>query len=1052
MSKNATRTSSKNVRAEVPRKVSKSPATSVPATTREPRERRSLARQPDSLEGEKIAKKTTTTTSKKPLRTGKSKEREPLSKRTTPSPGAGALRASTTSTRQATTNPPLQSKSKTQAVAKSKPNAVLDTYHSVTVASPPQKRRGLAKQDKESPTPPSKGYSPVAQAKKEHTFPTKKDAPATPSSKEDAPAAPARARTFTRTLDPEEVVVLKRESAKQRSEVEPPLLKQPVAFEVKFEEAKKPDPESDDYSDDFESYESDFETDASTPGEEESEAAEEPSASEAEVEEEEPEEDSEPTQNPITVIQRDKDQERKLDSGHYDMHMRRNPLSSQSTLNHYDSFDTNSMANSEQLDSGISTNGAEKPRSGEANVYYGGYSGFVSHPVISRRGEELMAKLRFDQLNYHLFEMKPLSYEGFMQSYGKLNACQLATQTQSPQMDGECQTLEVHSRSSWTQHPPHYGGQLVLSCSGDAEVDEPLGNQSLDAYEASLSRLEQLRRLEQTRSQQVQQKRLAKTTDLERLNTFLHKAARLMGRVLEGNKHPNQSNGPRNIPLQTGLLNALPVRRIFGSCGDGRLVVTVHECPPESNVYKEDFASLLMVWSLANPGQPLRLLSTWAEVSRVVISGEAQDIVVAGLRDGSVAMWDLRETHSYCSKLDGHLTHFAATQSVVPMLEQQQEVTAMDLGAVVDVRSFRSPFKGGVIAGGLQTAYKEVQYASLNDSGLLTMWTLVEGASSSNSNEFSSPWARVKLLQSATCDLRSYLERRLLKSKQSAYEKTKSLFQGNIYSDDLLRELNETQTLSTALQDQGLQGMRFTSIDTGSELIYVCTNRNFVLCCTRSLKTERFSRIAVNESRFLFPTSLCVLSNESYVAVGLSNGSVMILNCNQRQRQRQKTPHRPKTGLPPASDEPDPETGKSCAIQNIILNERRSFDQQVDPHTNSNPTYDPRPNTALEQIERPRRSYEMRVFDQQLLLSGSGLRQHLVQALILSSDGWRVSALTNGTVRTYDFYRDREVPSEQPTESRSKVTDIAAARSSGQEQVLLILDATGQVQAHTLDY
>nr|XP_016929665.1 uncharacterized protein LOC108009657 [Drosophila suzukii] len=1052
MSKNATRTSSKNVKTEVPRKVTKSPATSVPASTRETKERRSLARQPDSLEGEKIAKKTTSTSSKKPLSTGKSKEREPLSKRTTPSPGA--LRASTTTTRQATTNPPLQSKSKTQPVAKSKPNAVLDTYHSVTVASPPQKRKGQAKQEKESPTPTSKAYSPVAQAKKEHkstTSPSKRDAPAALPSKEDAPAAPARARTFTRTLDPEEVVVLKRESAKQRSEVEPPPVKQPVAFEVNFEETKKPDPESDHYSDDFESYESDFETDASTPGEEESEAAEEPSSSEAEVEEEEPEEDSEPTQNPITVIQKDKDQERKLDSGHYDLHLRRNPLSSQSTQNQYDSFDTNSMANSEQLDSGISTTGAEKPSSGEANVYYGGYSGFVSHPVISRRGEELMAKLRFDQLNYHLFEMKPLSYEGFMQSYGKLNACQLATQTQSPQMDGECQTLEVHSRSSWTQHPPHYGGQLVLSCSGDAEMDELLDNQPLDAYEASLLRLEQLHRLDQNRSQQVQQKRLAKTTDLDRLNTFLHKAARLMGRVLEGNKHPNQNSGPRNIPLQTGLLNALPVRRIFGSTGNGHLVVTVHECPQESNVYKEDFASLLMVWSLANPGQPLRLLSTWAEVSRVAISGEAQDIVVAGLRDGSVAMWDLRETHSYCSKLDGHLTHFAATQSVVPMLEQQQqEVNAMDLGAVVDVRSFRSQFKGGGIAGGLQTAYKEVQYASLNDSGLLTMWTLVEGASSSNSNEFSSPWARVKLLQSASCDLRSYLERRLLRSKQSAYEKTKSLFQGNIYSDDLLRELNETQTLTTALQDQGLQGMRFTSIDTGSDLIYVCTNRNFVLCCTRSLKTERFSRIAVNESRFLFPTSLCVLSNENYVAVGLSNGSVMILNCNQRQRQRQKNLQRPKTGLPPATDEPDPETGKSCAIQNIILNERRSFDQQVDP--NPNPTYDPRPNTALEQIERPRRSYEMRIFDQQLLLSGSGLRQHLVQALILSSDGWRLSALTNGTVRTYDFYRDREVSSEQPAESRSKVTDVAGARSSGHEQVLLILDATGKVQVHTLDY
>ncbi|EDW91964.1 uncharacterized protein LOC6531449 isoform X1 [Drosophila yakuba] len=1052
MSKNAGRTSSKNVKTEVPRKVTKSPATSGPATTRELKERRSLVKQPDSLEGEKIARKTTTaaqpsSTSKKPLTTGKNKERESLSKRTTPSPGA--LRATTRHTNTTTTtSPPLQSKTTKTAkpVSKSKPNAVLDTYHSVTVASPPQKRRGQAEQEKESPTPPPKAYSPVAQPKKEH----KSNSPG----KGDARAIPARARTYTRTLDPEEVVVLKRESAKQRSEVETKEsqpVKQPVAFEVKFDEAKKPDPESDHYSDDFESYESDFETDASTPEEEESNKSQESSSSEAEVEEEREEEDSEPTQNPITVIQRDKDQERKLDSGHYDMHLRRNRLGSLSMPNQYDSFDTNSMANSEQLDSGISTTGVEKPRSGEANVYYGGYSGFVSHPVISRRGEELMAKLRFDQLNYHLFEMKPLSYEGFMQSYGKLNASQVATQTQLPQMDGECQTLEVHTRSSWTQHPPHYGGQLVLSCSGDAEMDATSSNQPADEYEASISRLNQLHRLEQTRFQEQQQKRLAKSTDLERLSAFLHKAGRLMGMVLEGNKNRDHGHSPRSVPLQTGLLNALPVRRIFGSAGNGHLVVTVHECPPDSNVYKEDFASLLMVWSLANPGQPLRLLSTWAEVSRVALSGEAQDIVVAGLRDGSVAMWDLRETHSYCSKLDGHLTHFAATQSVVPMPEQlDKEVNAMDLGAVVDVRSFRSHFTTGGIAApsGLQRTYKEVQYASLNDSGLLTMWTLVEGASSSNSNEFSSPWARVKLLQSGSCDLRSYLERRLLKSHQSAYEKTKSLFQGNIYSDDVLRELNETQTLTTALQGQGLQGLRFTSIDTGSELIYVCTNRNFVLCCTRSLKTERFTRIAVNESRFLFPTSLCVLSNESYVAVGLSNGSVMILNCNQRQRQRQRNQQRPKTGLPPPTDEPDPETGKSCAIQNIILNERRSFDQQMDP----NPTYDTRPNTALELIERPRRSYEMRVFDQQLLLSGSGLRQHLVQALILSSDGWQLSALTNGTVRHYDFYRDRELPVEEPMDTRLKVTDIAGARSSGQEQVLLILDAAGKVQSRTLGH
>lgn len=317
------------------------------------------------------------------------------------------------------------------------------------------------------------------------------------------------------------------------------------------------------------------------------------------------------------------------------------------------------------------------------------------------------------------------------------------------------------------------------------------------------------------------------------------------------------------------------------------------------------------------------------------------------------------------------------------------------------------------------------------------------GCNAAGSNEYSSPWARVKLLQAASCDLRDYLERRLLKRNQSAYDKTKSLFQGNVYSDELLRELNETQTLANAFADQGLQGLRFSNIDAGSELIYVCTNRNFVLCCTRSLKTERFTRIALHESRFLFPTALCVLANEYFVAVGLSNGSVMILNCNQRQRQRLQ---RPVTAMPAARTniKPEPETGKSCAIQNIILNERRSFEEQE---------LERRPNTALQLLQQPRRAYEQRIFDQQLLLSGSALRKHLVQAIVQSSDGWKLFALSNGTVRAYDFHLDREIQVDPGLEvgPSSAVTDIATASISTSSQQLLSLDRDGQVQMHSID-
>ncbi|EDW72576.2 uncharacterized protein Dwil_GK20629 [Drosophila willistoni] len=985
MSKNRLKSNVNQAKNELPRKITKSPATSGTGTTTKDRDRKQmLVKQQDSLEGKKTTKPATTTTtataSKKPSpsplpSTSKIKERT----RTTPSPGVPLRARGGKSTPEVVKTKP-----------KAKTNVVMDNYHSVTVSSPPQKRRVQEKQ-------------------------TKEEKPKEPSPSPSPPPVP-RSRTLTRTLQPEEVMVLKR-SEPQVQESAPEIKQKPVAFEVNFASEKTKENESDNYSDDFESYESDFEASSGTPEDEE----EEEDDNEEEQEEEEEQDDSELTQNPITVIQRDREQERKLDSGHFDLNMRRQPLlSSQSTLH---SFDTNSMCNSEQLDSGISTTGLTSPNaSGQFKVYYGGYRDFASQPASTSRGRELMQKLRMDQLAFQHFEMKPLSYEAYMQSYGKLNTSQTASQTQSQHMENECQTVEVNKCHSWTQHPPHYGKQMVITCSGDGGDEETTPPDSpRDLYEKSLFHLEQLHQREHQRSQEQQRQRLSKPTDWERLSSFLMRSSQLMAKVLNdtGSK-TKPSRGSQS--LQTGLLNALRVRRIFGN--GGHMVVTVHECPPQSNVYSEDFANLLMVWSLNEPTKPLRLLSTWAEVCRVAFSQQAPDIIVAGLRDGSVAMWDLRETYSYCSKLDGHLNHFAATQSVVP---SAMESPSWDLGAVVDVRSFRGRLS------------KDIQYASLNDSGLLTVWSLVESdASSATSNEYSSPWARVKLLQSACCNLRSYLEQRILRNQQSSFDKTKSLFQGNIYIDNLLKELNETQTLSSG---EGLQGLRFTSIDAGSDLIYVCTNRNFVLCCTRSLKMERFSRISVNESRFLFPTSLCVLSNESFVAVGLSNGSVVILNCNQRHRPKTTTQlRRPPTSAINAAVDAD--IGKSCAIQNIILNEKRhSFDKEEEKE-------EMRPNTALELLQQPRRSYEMRIFDQQLLLSGNALREHLVQALVLSSDGWRLFALANGTVRVYDFYLDREVVDDQH-QMGSHVKDITAGRSSQNDQYLLSLNQEGLVQIHS---
>lgn len=316
---------------------------------------------------------------------------------------------------------------------------------------------------------------------------------------------------------------------------------------------------------------------------------------------------------------------------------------------------------------------------------------------------------------------------------------------------------------------------------------------------------------------------------------------------------------------------------------------------------------------------------------------------------------------------------------------------------------------------------------------------------------YSSPWARVKLIQSSIAQLKDYLETKPM-SSQSRFDKTKALFQRNIYSDEALKELHETN------DSVGQQGLRFTSIECGSETIYICTNRNFIMMCSKTLKPERFRRIALNESRLLFPTALKVLSNEHFLAVGLSNGAVMILNCNiNKQMKSNKSAEKCKTpGTPFPSqslrspyDDIDPISGKSCAIQNIVLNSQKSYDSM---DFNAIVQEEFRPNTAafIALIDSQQKPFELRIYDQQVILSGSVLRRNLIQSLELSADGWRLFVMTNNRLRVYDFYMDQEIGSEEEMQEPGRVMDIGCGKASQNETNLMTLEKDSNVMVYVL--
>uniref|UniRef100_T1GU74 WD repeat-containing protein 60 n=1 Tax=Megaselia scalaris TaxID=36166 RepID=T1GU74_MEGSC len=494
-------------------------------------------------------------------------------------------------------------------------------------------------------------------------------------------------------------------------------------------------------------------------------------------------------------------------------------------------------------------------------VFQKHFTKFNGNNKINKRGKDLLRKLQLDTISVNFFELKPIPYNTYMKTFGNFNSSQISTQTLDDKVETSVETDFIYTNSVWTQFPAQSN-----EASGEIKDENYKFDKQFNMYDQNILDIERLVGKSQPT---VHKSMIQKELNMSKLNSFLQKT----------------SITDQNI----------------------------------ENVYRSDFLNLIMVWSILD-GQvkkPIRLLSTWSEVCSADICNQSSDIIVCGLRDGTIALWDLQETLSYCSKLDGHLTHFAPTQTLSPNWGGI-DFEMMDLGAMISVKSFKdsSNLKGDF------SFKNEIQFASLSDFGIVTVWSLITIPKDKPTTKIEniSPWARVKLVQNSICDLKEFLQIKQFVPSTTVFDKRKSYFEKRIFQDDVLKELNEQLN-----GKDEYKGIRFTALACGSEQIFIGTNRNFIICCTKSLKSERFRKIFINvdSPKSLFTTALSILPNEKFILAGLSNGSVIALNCSMKRMvksARKAKEHKQEFSLNLES--------KSCAIQNIILKERR-------PATNS---------------------------------------------------------------------------------------------------------------------
>ncbi|KAF5401041.1 hypothetical protein PHET_05458 [Paragonimus heterotremus] len=341
-------------------------------------------------------------------------------------------------------------------------------------------------------------------------------------------------------------------------------------------------------------------------------------------------------------------------------------------------------------------------------------------PNVRQSGKRLHCRakdlLRLIELEFdgtgHVFELKPLDgYANYMVRFGKANHCQVPVQTNDDALDREVQTDAIElckGGGVWTQWPALDTGD----CSGYADRDvyktdvsksvlqDPrsymLSDLLNDFYpHDGLHRDVNDKYIEQSQglithtipsSASLLSKlrvvlRVLNEENLPELNCFSVQNSELTQNLFHNTECVNSSNGPDEQILNPGERVCISCQ--FAVCNGDRLL-TIHlpeKLPPKNDLTNHcgslrQAGEVIYVWSVSGgnsvPDYQLccpGLSETGLQGANITDAIFSPDIdatmVVGGLADGSVCLWDLR-----CSQFDSGTTRRSGTSSSANFVSQ----------------------------------------------------------------------------------------------------------------------------------------------------------------------------------------------------------------------------------------------------------------------------------------------------------------------------------------------------------------------------------------------
>ncbi|XP_048003943.1 uncharacterized protein LOC125240140 [Leguminivora glycinivorella] len=447
------------------------------------------------------------------------------------------------------------------------------------------------------------------------------------------------------------------------------LVARPKAFYVGLDEDKDKAPTKSDedvsYEDDFESYESDFDSYHSE-------------RSQASSEHEEGREiDGEGRE-------KEKDEENMLDSGSFDLREQRSAKSKPTAMEFIteteedkaSSLDEGFQDSSSAVSSMRTVEVQERPLFIDFNKSKEKKRKKRIVENMMRRAKDILSMVTLHEMSFTLFEMKPISYDLYMATFGRTNYTQSAVQTFDDGITEEIQTDEIDVENKWTQHPVKFSKADIYLNDHTLKKNK----RSSDDYTSKFRFLfedretneieafkeykdNELRILLEQKSgvgncemlpYDIYESKL-KDINTNSLGKFLKRAERKVSHVLNLNGTVTDNATKSNLPFSSGyvgittkkvseekpFLKDAKITSLIFSEDKSSLILTVHKKFSNGVLAGK---SLVCLWdaSVAR-SEPIKIL---VAIDNVVIGrfrGNTDGLVVAALEDGSLHLWDLSE-------------------------------------------------------------------------------------------------------------------------------------------------------------------------------------------------------------------------------------------------------------------------------------------------------------------------------------------------------------------------------------------------------------------------